>query len=336
MTTSRLLALALWTWVFTPISAAAQDATLKAAEQPPGVAQQQPVELFEESLARIVLQREPTRDQCRAYLAALNKLAGDNGLTIYSYVREYDLITDRLKNNFPAEHFDLLASEVVNTTRISRAADRTLSAMDLEPAVIKKGILANLERDPTLIRVVLANGWSEDARPSILKALRAEGPLPTPDWFVAAVELNDPKLYKQLHERTIRSPYAVDYIHALEALAGYDLANTTRVAYQRSKEGLLKLESGSLTSYPRKRLCTLAATNGNIDALADLVNALDADGKQFSASTDDFYTSSRMSVLKLIDFRGDNAAIKSWFEQNRDGLIFDQFTKRYVVADDEF
>lgn len=297
-------------------------------------AQDKPKELFDERLNRIRLLPEPTIEQCEAYLDQLDDLARSFGLTTNSFNREYELLTSKVSNDYPDEYFDLLVSEVVRSTRLSRAAGRTLSKLDLEPDVFKKGILAQLEADPALIRVVLANGWSQDARQIIAQMLNADTELPTRDWFVAAVELKDPKLYARLHERAIRLPYAVDCIIALEALPDYDLANTIDEVYTRHKDRRLKLESYASGYYPQIRLRAFAAETGNIDALGELVKDLKSDGLQFSAITDNYYDSSRLAVIKLIDFRGDNSAIQAWFKANRDDLVFDRFRRRFVLAGD--
>ena len=37
--------------------------------------------------------------------------------------------------------------------------------------------------------------------------------------------------------------------------------------------------------------------------------------------------------LKYIDYRGSNTEVKAWFKKNKDKLVFDELTKRFVVPD---
>lgn len=296
--------------------------------------QEDAIASFEEQLAEIVLPAQPTREQCADYLGQMRMVAKQYRVLTNGTTRDGRILSKKIANEFPAEHVDQLVIEVASGTRLDGAAIKAIKALDPDPAELRKRVVAQLEQHPPLIRAVLANGWCEAARPIIIKAVLSEEPLPTRDWFIAAVELKEPDLYRQLHERTIRSEYAVDYLDALSALPDYDQRNTIRTVIKRFEKRELKLSFEGGYNATRQRLRVLSAQQGDIDALGALINEMTKYGLEFGADYENYFTSDRLAVIKLIDFKGSDQEIEAWFKDNRENLAFDQFRNRFVIQND--
>ncbi|MFN3169054.1 MAG: hypothetical protein ACE37H_18560 [Phycisphaeraceae bacterium] len=307
-----------------------------AEEQRKLLAFQKKMESARAALAAITLPDNATREQCIAYLDALTPVAKALGLWEFNDAKS-KLFIPKLVGVFPAEHVDLLLSEVIKNTSLVLPARLAVRDMQLDPQIVKHRVLARLEESPELIQMVMRNGWCEDARPLIIQAVLAEEELPTRDWFVAAVELKEPKLYQRLHERAADSPDAVECINVLTVLPDYDLAHTISVVMKRVEAGKLKFKS----AYIEKDLHLLAAERGDVAALGHVINDIDGVG-HLTPRNDPYeiggygnaFENPRLKVIRLIDFKGTDRQIRDWYQANRDKLVFDAFTRRFVVPED--
>ena len=261
----------------------------------------------------IKLPENPTRKQCEAYIAELRESAKN----IRSYSSNDPLVA-KLKE-IPLDHFDLLIDEIGNRTKLRYFANYAMR--DTDRNEIRKRFVKSLERSDSAIGVIVMNGWVGDIEEAVRKKIAsADGSLDQA-WFQAAVELEDPSLYPKLHEITINSRYATQFVGMLESLPDYDIAHTIDTCWRRAEQNKLQISEHSLAS--------TAVKYGNVKALGYLVRQLSYTPSYTSTSSS--YTRRRLNVLQYIDYRGSNQDIVKWYDKNKKKLVFDHYRKRFVM-----
>lgn len=263
----------------------------------------------------ITLPDNPTREQSEAFVEKLRDAA--EHVTSYS---SSDPIVDKLKQ-LPGEHYDLLIGEIHNRTKLRYFANYAMRDIDVE--VLRERFVESVDSTEHGIAVIVMHGWVQDVRDAVIKRMEtADGTL-SPAWFQAAVELDDPALYPKLHEVTINSRYATQFLSMLQTLPDYDMGHTVDVCWKRHRENKLSISSSTIS--------TLAAEHGNAEALGYLVNQLRYSTSYMSSATS--HNSRRLKVLRHIDYRGSNTEIMEWYEANKDKLVFDHYRKRFMLPD---
>lgn len=268
------------------------------------------------SLDDITLAKNPTREQCVAYLDALRKAC--EGRRSFS---SNDPATKKLKQ-IPEEHFDLLLAEISSRTPLHFYAN--YAVREIDPETVRKRFVASIDENPNNIGVIVMYGWTEDIRPAIIRHLNSANGTVSPAWFQAAVEIDEPSLYPKLHDITIQSRHANQFISMLEMLPHYDFVHTINTCWKRAREGKLSVN--------RSAFSAKAASYGNVDALGALINQLRLSGGFVSHSSS--HNARRANVLKFIDYRGSNQEIQQWYKANKNKLVFDHLTKRFVLPED--
>lgn len=267
------------------------------------------------NIKNIKLPENPTREQSEAYLAELREAAKN----VNSYSSS-DPLVGKLKE-IPAEHFDLLIGEIHNRTKLRYFCNYAMRDIDTE--VLRDRFVASVDNSEHGIAVIVMHGWVEDVRESVIRRMEtADGSL-SPSWFQAAVELDEPSLYPKLHEVTINSRYASQFINMLKALPDYDLTHTVNVCWKRSRQNKLSISSSTISN--------LATEHGNVEALGYLIGQLRYSSSYMSSSSS--YNSRRVNVLRYIDFRGSNKEINDWYNANKENLVFDHYRKRFVLPE---
>ncbi len=269
-----------------------------------------------EALEDIKLAKNPTRKQCEEYVAELRKACA--GRRSFS---SSDPATKKLKE-LPAEHYDLLVTEMANNTSLRYYANYAMR--DMDPEQLRERFVKSIDQNPNNIGIIVMHGWVEDVRPTIIEHISAADGSVSPAWFQAAVELDEPKLYPKLHEIATQSRYASQFINMLEMLPDYDLAHTVEVCWKRAREGKLSV---SYSTFAAK-----AASYGNVDALGALIDTLRTSSSYMSHSSS--YNMRRTNVLRYIDYRGSNTDIQQWYKTNKDKLVFDRLRQRFIVPED--
>lgn len=267
------------------------------------------------SVQDIVLPDDPTREQVEAYMAKLREHA--------EKVRSFssnDPIVDKIKA-VPDEHFDLVVDEIVKRTRMRYFVNYALREVDKE--LLRHRFIESMQRSDAAIEIIVMNGWTQDIKSQVIERLEtADGSLSLA-WFQAAVEIGDPSLYPKLHEVTINSRMAGQFINTLNALPDYDLANTVNTCWKRASSGKLSISQSSLALQ--------AAEFGNVDALGYLISQLRYTPSYTSSSISFF--NRRLNALRFIQFRGTNEEIIEWYESNKERLVFDHFTKQFTLLE---
>lgn len=340
MNTPFLPSLTLFALCYLPISAVAHDTP--AHNESAGEQARERLEIEkqieaarqkrERELSRVIdaitLAENPSRKDYIAYVRALREQA--------QAMWEIDgpfAPFDAKMQAVPAEHVDLVLAEYAMDTRLFVAAKQTLLALNLDDETLKQRVIDNLASNPDNIGLVVRNGWCEAVKPVIIdKVLKAEDGLDDA-WFYAAVEITEPKLYAKLHKLTVDMKEPFTRLELLTALPDYDLANTVNTIWLRERKSPqleIRDQYGTPNNFNKDELANLAAGNGSIDAMGWLIERL-PDSYDFTNAYPNTVNTSRLYVIRYIDFRGDNRQIKAWFKANRDKLVFDQFRKRFVV-----
>jgi len=268
-----------------------------------------------QALKDIKLPRNPTRTQVEDYIAALRKAT--EGRRSFS---SSDPAVDKLKK-VPAEHFDLLMTEMSNRTTLRYYANYAIREID--PEEIRKKIVASFPDNPNSIGVIVMHGWCEDVRPHIVEHIKSADSSLSIAWFQAAVEIDEPSLYPKLHEVTIGSRYASQFITMLKTLPEYDLSHTINTCWERASTGKLSVSTSSFAH--------AAAQRGNVDALGVLISQIQRTSSYMVSSS--AYNANRVNVLGLIDHRGSNKDLQAWFKANKDELVFDELRGRFVLPE---
>lgn len=162
-------------------------------------------------------------------------------------------------------------------------------------------------------------------------------------WWQAFTEVAEPKHYPKLKKIFLSHDYfVIDHAEYLKILPDFDFADLTRsnvFALDKKIEQILARERFGCPdrqkSYRRAQIAA-AAQAGDVDMLGRLIDELH-NPKQNDRVW--FYSTNRIDtwrnhVTRVIDFKGSNAEMRSWFEANRENLVFDNFTKQFILIED--
>ncbi|MFN3167118.1 MAG: hypothetical protein ACE37H_08650 [Phycisphaeraceae bacterium] len=264
---------------------------------------------------QIELPENPTREQCEAFVAELREAA--SGRRSFS---SGDPIVDKLKS-LPEDHYDLLMIEMSNRTSLRYFANYAMRGID--PEKLRRRFIETLKDNPNNIGIIVMNGWTLDVKDEIIAQVQNADANLSPAWFQAAVEIAEPKLYPKLHEITVGSRYASQFLTILQALPDYDLEHTVNVCWQRAVDDKIPVSESSFA--------LLATEVGNVEALGSLIDQLRSSSSYYTSSST--YNIRRTNVFRFIDYRGSNEEVRAWYEANKDKLVFDHLRKRFYLED---
>jgi len=284
-------------------------------------ARQYDARAVDQQVAETVLPDNPTAEDCQAYITALRALAA----TRRSHGTNDPLI-QKLRE-VPVQQMYLLMDEIRQESSLRIYADHAMRGIDADE--LQEWFVSTLRENPQNIGIIVMHGWVELVRPVVIDyIMAAEGDVPAA-WFQAAIELNEPRLYASLHQITINSYQAPLYITMLKTLPDYDVVRTVHHTWTRYAAGQSPVPAASEGS-----LALIAAQHGEVDALGILINQLNAPGMFINYTTgDSMYNGFRASVLALFEFRGTNAQIHAWYEQNHESLVFDYVHQCFVMPE---
>lgn len=305
-----------------------EEALKEALEEIPQWKRQKRDPKHAKKLDEIVLPKNPTREQCKAYLKELDALVQNKRM-----FSDDDEEVEKLKA-IPAEHIDLVFGLLDSGFGLDFYAECAIDEID--PKTIRKTIVKHLDENPANISIIVMYGWVQDAKPVIMNKLKTAEGDSSPAWYQAFVELAEPKHYARLHDIAVGSRHAADYIELLKTLPDYDLTATIDACWEKRSTGRDFHDFDPFYSHhdPETQLAVHAAAIGKTDALAFLIDRLQNTGpNRFGGNREDI-NQTRLGVTRFIPFRGTNEEIKDWYKANKDQLIFDEFQKRYVVEED--
>lgn len=296
---------------------------------------------FLDQLKPLVLPDNPTPEQTEAYVKEHVRILQ----SIKNFPRARKLINEiDLEKRFdaiPNRDIHLLFEQVAEYITVQATVARVIEKRD--PKDYKAIVIAGLYDHPDNIIAIKQYGWYEDAKEPILRKLEESNTMPPLAWWQAFTEVAEPKHHAKLKQLFLSLDFFVtDHKVFLEIVPGFDMADTTRANVltidQKIEEINARTRFGCANSqrFYRRTEMAAAAQLGDVEILGRLIDELDdPDDRQRIW----FYTSNRIDtwrhyVTQVIDFKGSNKEIAEWYEANRENLVFDYFTKRYVVLED--
>lgn len=267
------------------------------------------------ALHAIKLPANPTEAQCREYIKeVLDTTRGRN--TFSSRDPQIGML-----KRLGSERVPLLVEALGNSPFPFHNEYYLLSALQLMVRdEHKQLILDNLAIIKDLVRIVIRNHWEHDARKILVTELKGRPDYLPTEWIYAVAELKDKDTYDDLIAYLGSGSNPSHTYRAIYTLPGIDMEGAVKKAWKMKKYG---------HGFERVDMAKIAVQYGHEDALACLILSLEDKSDSFSLR------SLRANVLKHIPFHGTNEEILAWFTKNRDNLIFDKKTKKYLVKDQE-
>ena len=311
-----------------------------ANPQAPAQVQDPPKLTPAEQIDKLQLPENPTRAQCEAFIAELRVLVVKRG----TFNFRNDTAITKL-NSIPVEHISLLVQIVYNRfapenfKNFGYFARHAIKRYD--PESYRKIAIDGLAEDPSFMLLIAENGWYEAAKDTIITRLEKTEPftdLPM-YWFQAFVEVAEPEHHELLHRMALNfnvssARTVTAKLSLLERLEGYDFAYTANACWAKIAPELGKTRS----SYLKEIISPIVIRSGNIDAMAYAVEqTINPDGgmrnTDFNTHLSNINTPDYL-IRRHLDFRGTHQEIADWFNANREKLVFDRFTQRFVIPED--
>jgi hypothetical protein len=179
-------------------------------------------------------------------------------------------------------------------------------------------ILRSLLKDHDLISVVGRFGWRVEAHDTLVAALKDEsqGTLPRA-WIQAVASFDEPATYAALKAYLIRCSNRQMTYNLIRRLPGIDLRDAVEAAWKKAR----------YSPNPHEVVdgCAMAADFGHLEALDALVTVLQQDDNENDRKQ------AEALFKRYTATTGDDDDLAAWFEANRDHLVFDAKTKKFVV-----
>lgn len=180
-------------------------------------------------------------------------------------------------------------------------------------------VLEALPTKQRLVSTVIKMRWEQAARDILISELREDkGVSLSQEWIRAAASLKDPATYDLLTESLANSRSPASVYNTIVLLPGIKLEKAVEKAWQNTKA------SPAGSAYTLVSMAKIAAAYGHQDAVESLINQLKNPPASPSSSANP-----RTALLSVLDTRGTNQEIISWYEANKDNLVFDPESKKF-------
>jgi len=257
-----------------------------------------------EELGRIQLPENPSPEDVREYIQAIDQAS--SGQQRWG---SDDRQVAMLKEIGP-EHALLLAETTPDSYYLRFAL----------PALItnehQAWVLDHLRAYPWLAEVVWKNGWTEAARPVLLRGLKERWDDLPQAWIKAVASFEDPATYHDLVNYLVNGDNREATYRLLSKLPEIDLDDAVSRAWKNAKYE---------PDYKTRELLPVAIAHGHIDALR--IGILDVLG----SSPGD--AGIRKAIRKHTGLDLPDDEIRDWFRANEKKLRFDNSTGLYRVQD---
>lgn len=294
-----------------------------------------------QKLNPLVLPENPTPQQTDAYVKEhVRILESANNFPISKRLAKKINLEKRF-DAIPNRDIHLLFEQVAEYISVQATVARVIEKRD--PKAYKAIVIAGLYDHPNNIIAIKHHGWYQDAKEQILRKLEASNEMPPLAWWQAFTEVAEPKHHAKLKQLFLSEDFFItDYKTFLEIVPGYDMADTTRANVLAIDRKIEEIERGERfgcrvrqRSYQRTEMAA-AAMLGDVEMLGRLIDALDSleDRDRIWYYTTNRIDTRRQYVTQVVDFKGSNKEIREWYEANRGKLVFDFFTKRFVIPED--
>ncbi len=287
-----------------------------------------------EHLRGILLPHDPSKQDCRLYVARILRAVAQhrNGYGA-------DDPEVRLLEKVGPSHADVLIEPLLSTPILNGDVYLIEALKSLVGEEHKKLVLDALPIAHDLVVIVQARGWTEDAAPTLLDVL-ADRPfwthnsLPT-EWIEAVAGLKRPNTYESLKGYFY---YGHNRYHTWMAIRGLP-----GLALDADVERLWTWARELDEPWVRGNLAAVAAHYGHMDALAALFDDPESWPAREVIERVTPYRSARAERGEgwRFEFRfgkpkeeeSEEERAKKWFAANRDRLVFDKAEGKYRVKD---
>jgi hypothetical protein len=180
-------------------------------------------------------------------------------------------------------------------------------------------VLEALPTKQRLVSTVMKMRWEQAARDILISELREDkGVSLSQEWIRAVASLKDPSTYDLLTESLANSRSPASVYNTIVLLPGIQLEAAVGKAWENTKT------SPTGTAYTLVSMAKIAAAYGHQDAVECLINQLKNPPASPSSSANP-----RTALLGVLDVRGTNQEIISWYETNKENLVFDPEFKKF-------
>jgi hypothetical protein len=269
-------------------------------------------------LRKIKLSKNPTEEQVKEYI---NKIAiasrGQN-----SFSSEDPQV--RMLTKIGAENLKFLIESLgsnIGTHGFGGKYHIKEAIYKLAGDEHKKLIMEFLPQHTSLVKIVLDRGWEKDAKEILIEELSSTSQNLPYEWIQAVANLNDPKTYKDLRWFLVNQNNRSSTFKAIKHLPGIKLEESVNEAWT---------EGTGQNDWERRGIAEIAVQYGHFDALEYLVDFLINDrNNRWAASA------VRQHVLRHLKFYGSNKEILAWLKKNKDKIVFDKKTKKFMLDNDK-
>jgi len=264
-----------------------------------------------EKLKKVVLPRDPTKEQVREYLGEIRRIS--SGQTVFGSNDPQV----RMIAGIGAENVDVLL-EFIGTGEFLFYAMPALKVM-VRPEH-KELILEHLPMQPELVEVIVQQGWVEDAKDILIHGIHTRVDYLPVEWIDAVAQFKDPGTYDDLKWYLIHSYEPERVYEAIKDLPGMDLKETVQKGWQLKR----------YAPYGSFEMAKVAVRFGNVEALGELIaTAADPTAQEWHSRQ------ARRLVWRLTGEAGTGAHLTEWFKSNKDKLVFDPQAGVFSVKTEE-
>ena len=249
------------------------------------------------NLSGATLPEKPNKAQVKAYV--------DKILTASKGVKTQSPDDPQVKAlaKVGAENADVLIDSIANDSNAYYLAFALVKVAD---ASNKALIISKLPHKQVLASVVFAKGWESDAASALLAGLRDSKVGLSYDWLRSAAKVKSPETKGLLKEHFLKHPYG----------AAYSVMEENKIHFSPNE-----LDQAFAKMHVIDRgVDTKMAKSGSILALAHVVYAWKSSGKDCPSS-----------IIKLTGYKGDAKYFQSWFDENKEKLVFDMEKEQFVL-----
>ncbi len=266
-----------------------------------------------EKLADITLPDNPSSEDVKKYIDQI-KVASTGQRGMSTRDPQVEMLKAVGQENVP-----LLIDALLESTQVYPFRYHAIYAIQgLATGTHKALILESLPQEPRLAGIVLENGWEQDAHDILVAGLEKGQPLEM-DWLRALTSLRDPETYPLLRDYFINGKNAYWTYAIIKDLPIEDLDGAVTEAWKNSQYD---------HEYSRQRMAMVAVEYGHLDALEYLIETLASPSASTRSHT---LRDIRLLVMGATGLSESNEKLAEWFNTNRDHLIFDSRSQKFVI-----
>ena len=273
-------------------------------------------------LSQIILPPEPSREQVKIYINQILATSSNGGGGGQNDPRIAMLEKVGSKN------IDLLVDAAISQKNyfLIRAID------SLAQPENKDQILKGCTSNPDLMNIVISHGWQTDAKPLLLGILETPSEYYPASWITGIVSFKDPSTFEGLKNYYAEHP-DYDVMTELKKLQDLDIKGAVDLAWKKAQTD----------RYPQYGQLLMPAVEfgepGVLDMASRILRGSDNYLKEQAKIAFETFTPVTGSKCEVIMQNGMFAPkenryleIATWYDQNKNDLIYDTQGKRFVFA----